>query len=149
MGHKTIDMVLAATVANSGTVTGIAYPSGTDQAFFTSDNAEASGVAIVNDNDVYPESASKISLSYGASTITLTNSSGVSWSAGSELLLQLGYATPEVVTVIQQPVIADLAALTDSPATADALRDELQTTVVAKINTLLAELRAAGVIAAA
>lgn len=147
MGFKTVELVLAANVASGGTVTGIAYPAGTNQAFFSSGNASATGVAIVNANDVYTEAGSKISIAYGGSTITLTNSSGVSWPAGSELLLQLGYAAGDPVVVIEQPAIANLAALTDSPATADALRDELQTTVVAKVNSILAALRAAGVIA--
>ena len=144
MGFKTVELVLAAAVADDGTVTGIAYPSGTNQAFFTSGNASATGVAVLNGNDVYAEAATKVGITYGASTITLTNTSGVTWPAGSDVILQLGYATSDVVTVIQQPVIANLAALTDSPATADALRDELQTTVVAKVNALLAALRAAG-----
>lgn len=131
MGFKTVELVLAAAVANSGTVTGIAYPSGTNQAFFTSGNASASGVAVVNGNDVYPEAAAKVSISYGAATITLTNSSGVSWPAGSDLLLQLGYATPLVATVIRQPAFTDIGA---SPTQAN-------------FNALLATLRAAGVIA--
>ena len=147
MGQKTIDMVLAAAVANSGTITGIAYPAGTNQAFFTGANAQATGVAIVNGNDVYREAASKVSITYGASTITVTNSSSVTWPAGADLLLQFGYATPAAATVIQQPAIADFAALTDSPATADALRDDITTKMVGKLNTLLEELRAAGVIA--
>ncbi len=147
MGFKTVELVLAAAVADDGTVTGIAYPSGTNQAFFTSGNASATGVAVLNGNDVYAEAATKVGITYGASTITLTNKSGVTWPAGSDVILQLGYATSDVVTVVEQPAIANLAALTDSPATADALRDELQTTVVAKVNAILAALRAAGVVA--
>lgn len=46
-----------------------------------------------------------------------------------------------------QAAIADFAALTDSPATADALRDDLVATWLPKLNTLLAELRIAGIIA--
>ena len=147
MGFKTVELVLAAAVADNGTVTGIAYPSGTNQAFFTSGNASATGVAVLNGNDVYAEAATKVGITYGASTITLTNKSGVTWPAGSDVILQLGYATSDVVTVVEQPAIAILAALADSPATADALRDELQTTVVAKVNAILAALRAAGVVA--
>ena len=147
MGFKTVELVLAAAVADDGTVTGIAYPSGTNQAFFTSGNASATGVAVLNGNDVYAEAATKVGITYGASTITLTNKSDVTWPAGSDVILQLGYATSDVVTVVEQPAIANLAALTDSPATADALRDELQTTVVAKVNAILVALRAAGVVA--
>ena len=147
MGFKTVELVLAAAVADDGTVTGIAYPSGTNQAFFTSGNASATGVAILNGNDVYAEAATKVGITYGASTITLTNKSDVTWPAGSDVILQLGYATSDVVTVVEQPAIADFAALTDSPATADALRDDAQTKIVDKMNAVLAALRAAGLIA--
>lgn len=90
---KTLELSLAADVADSGTVTGIAYPSGTNQAFFTGGAASATGVAIINFNDVYTEESTDITITYGASTITLTNGSGVTWPAGSEVLLQLGYAS--------------------------------------------------------
>lgn len=173
MGYKTIEFVLGAGVADSGTVTGLAYPAGTNQAFFTGGNASAAGVAVINDNDVYRETASKIGVTYGASTITLTNLSGVTWPAGSEVILQLAYAGGNVVTVISQPAIADLTGtltgtnnnaiadlttLTDSPATADALRDQLMSAwkveidshfkeMQAKIQSLTTALRAAGIIA--
>lgn len=146
MGFRTIDLVLAADVATAGTITGIAYPSGQNQASYTGNNASAQAVAIVNDNDVYKQSASKIGVAYGASTITLTNSSGVTWPAGSTVTFQTASADAAVVTVVSQPAIADFAALTDSPATADALRDDLVANWLPKLNTLLAELRAAKVL---
>ncbi len=91
MAYKTLELSLAADVADSGTVTGIAYPSGTNQAYFTGENASATGVAIVNGNDVYTEASADSTITYGASTITLTNGSGVTWPAGSTVLLQLDY----------------------------------------------------------
>jgi hypothetical protein len=172
MAFRTITLALAADVANSGTITNIAYPAGTNQAFFTGGNASSGSVAVVNENDVYRQTASQIGVTYGASTITVTNSSGVTWPAGATLRVQLDYLQAAVVTVVEQPVIvdlggsltgtnndaiADLTTLTDSPATADALRDQLMSAwkveidshfkeVQAKINTILARLRAAGVI---
>lgn len=82
-------MVLASAVANNGTVT-VAYPSGYTQANFIGGLASATGVAIINKDDQWLESAAKISLSYGASNITLTNLSGVSWPAGATLDVGLG-----------------------------------------------------------
>lgn len=172
MAFKIHTQKLASAVADDGTIAGIPYPAGTDQAFFTGDNANATGVAVVAGNDVYRQTASKIGITYGASTITLTNTSDVTWPAGSDLLLQLGYATADEVTVIAQAAIADvggsltgttdgslagLSTLTDSPATADALRDQLMSAwkveidlnfkeLQAKYNAILAALRAAGVI---
>jgi hypothetical protein len=172
MSFKTITLALAADVANSGNITGIAYPAGTNQAFFTGANASAGGVAVVNENDVYSETDSKIAITYGGSTITVQNTSGVTWPAGSTLRVQLDYAAADTVTVVQQAVIADLGGsltgtnnsaiadlttLTDSPATADALRDQLMSAwkveidshfkeVQAKINGILAALRAANVL---
>lgn len=76
--------VLASDVANSGTVT-VSYPSGFSQ---TSFNAGLAGTgtghyAIINGNDKWAASASKMSVSFGASDITITNSSAVTWAAGS------------------------------------------------------------------
>jgi hypothetical protein len=88
---KIAQFTLATAVADDGTVTGIAYPSGTNQAFFTGGAASATGVAIINENDVYTEAASKIGITYGASTITLTNTSDVTWPTESTVILQLGY----------------------------------------------------------
>ena len=172
MGFKTTELLLASAVADDGAVTGIAYPSGTNQAFFTGGNAASTGVAIINNNDVYEQAASDIGITYGASTITLTNTSDVTWPAGASVTLQLGYASLAEVSVIAQPAIAalggtltgtndgslsDLPTITDTPATADALRDDLVTNVVpvvnanfkelqAKVNGLIAALVAAGVL---
>lgn len=172
MPQKTLDLVLGSAVADDGTVTGIAYPSGTNQAFFTDPNDNANGEAIINGNDVYTEAAAQIGITYGASTITLTNTSGVTWAAGSTVALGLAYAAPDPATVISQATIAaiggtltgtvtgdlaDLSSLADSPATADALRDELMAEwkvaidlnfkeLQAKYNALLAAVKAAGVV---
>ena len=168
MAFKTAELVLAADVADDGTVTGIAYPTGTNQAFFTSDNASATGAAVVNNNDVYLETASAVGLAYGDTTITLTNKSDVTWPAGSSVVVQFGYAAADEVTVIAQPAeaaltgtltgsvdgaMADIAALDTSDAYTDAAVNvaitsanlqlkELQT----KLNAVITKLVAAGVL---
>lgn len=92
MSFVTTSIVLGAQVANAGTVA-VPYPAGTNQAFFTGPNAAANtGAAVINENDVYPEAAAgvRINLTYGASDITLTNNTGVTWPAGSTVRVQLG-----------------------------------------------------------
>jgi hypothetical protein len=90
---KTTEFDLGADVADDGTVTGIAYPTGTTQASFISGNASATGVVFIQHNDEYREADTEIGITYGASTITLTNLSGVTWPAGASVTLQLGYAS--------------------------------------------------------
>ena len=87
-------VVLASAVANAGTVD-IAYPSGTTQATFTGVNAAPNtGAVAIGGNDVYPEASSgvRVGISYGGSTITITNNTGVTWPAGATLQAQLGRA---------------------------------------------------------
>lgn len=50
------------------------------------------------------------------------------------------------VVVGDQAAIVDFASPTDSPATADALRDDLNTIWLPKLNQILARLRSAGLI---
>lgn len=175
MASKVIELVLAADVADDGTVTGIAYPTGTNQAFFTSGNASATGVAIVNGNDVYLETASKMGLTYGGSTITLTNKSDVTWPAGATVIVGLGYAAADEVTVIAQPTeaalggtltgsvdgtMADIAAIalsTTNTYTDAAVNTAVNTAITSanlqlkelqtKVNALITKLIAAGVLA--
>jgi hypothetical protein len=90
MAFKLIELVLAAAVLDDGTVASIAYPSGTVASQFTGGNKSATGKVVVNDNDVWLESAGKITITYGA-TITLTNKSDTTWAAGSTVLLELRY----------------------------------------------------------
>lgn len=130
-----VNLVLGSAIANSGTLT-VAYPSGTAQATFTGGNAAADGVAILDDNAVLRQSASQIGLTYGGSNITLTNSSGVSWPAGTRIRLELGVAEPRT-TFIQQPAIADTA-----------LANNTSTTIDAALTAIRSALRNAGIIAA-
>lgn len=79
---------LASTVANSGNFT-TAYPSGFDQAALQN----STGGKLTINGDVYTQGVG-FSLSFGASTITVTNSSGQSWAAGAEVGLSFGRSDP-------------------------------------------------------
>lgn len=179
MATKTVFVTLGADVADGADLT-IAYPAGTDQAFFTSGNASANGVAIVNDNDVYLEADGDIAIAYEASDIDITNDTGVDWLAGQTVRIGLAYASPSTVTVIEQPAIANLGGtltgtvdgtLADIAATAAATAGGSTPTAAqvdtgiatavasivtgtntqlkelqAKVNAMLAALRAAGIL---
>lgn len=90
-----VKLALGADVANSGTLVLAAYPTGTTQATFTGGNASATGMVIINNNDEWTEAASKISIVYGSSTITITNSSGSTWPAGASVIVGLSHAGSE------------------------------------------------------
>lgn len=150
--------VLGSAVANAGTVV-VPYPSGTNQAFFTGVNASANGAVVLNDNEVYPEQPSgvRVNITYGASDITITNNTGVSWPAGSTLRIQLGRIGNDRPDFQSGPAIASL---TDSSggtvgATLPAIgatyvQAEVRNSVAslnAQIERILAALRAQGIIA--
>lgn len=80
-------MALAAPVANSGSVA-VGYPDGFVQADFTGANASADGQVAVNDNDVYLQTEGHVGIGYGASTITVTNTTGQTWPLGARLRVQ-------------------------------------------------------------
>lgn len=84
-----ITAVLAAAVANAGTVT-IPYPAGQTQASLASSTG---GMVVINNNMVYPQAASgagTVALTFGASDITITNNSGETWPAGASLIASFG-----------------------------------------------------------
>jgi hypothetical protein len=58
------------------------------QADFTDANASATGAVAINSNDIYEQAAGKVGFSYGASTITVTNTSGQTWPTGSRVQVQ-------------------------------------------------------------
>lgn len=80
--------VLAADVANAGTFT-FAYPSGTTQQSFDTGLTGALSSIIIDYNDKWTVAAAKVSFAFGASLITVTNSSGVTWRAGQKYLIDL------------------------------------------------------------
>lgn len=100
---------LAADVASAGTFT-IPYPTGTTQQDFdTGLGLPTGGYAIVNDADRWTGAAGKVSYAFGASLITVTNSSGVTWLANSKVQLQIDRQDGNTVSTIQIPM--NLAAI--------------------------------------
>lgn len=94
---------LAADVASAGTFT-VPYPSGTTQQDFdTNLGLTTGGYAIVNDADKWTGAAGKVSFAFGASNITVTNSSGVTWTANSKVQLFIDRQDGNHVTLIQLP----------------------------------------------
>ncbi|MDI1263863.1 MAG: hypothetical protein PS018_11460 [bacterium] len=102
-------ITLGAAVANSATVD-LAYPSGTSQKSFTAGLKGTGSYVMLNDNDKYLESDSKISMSFGASLITLTNSTGATWPIGTKVELNVDQQDGNDVIMLQIPVF--LAAIT-------------------------------------
>lgn len=150
-------VILATAVANSGTVT-LAYPSGTNQAYFTGLNARAASVVVLNDNDAYTQAASQIGVTFGGSDITLTNSTGFTWAAGTKVAVGLAYAN--AADAFSGQISADMVALTDSSGgtasnTLAAISGTYSQTEVrnsiaslaAKINNIRTALRSAGIMA--
>lgn len=85
----TVSGVLAAAVADAGTFT-VAYPTGTVQADFTAGLANPNGhYAVLNTGAQWNSSDADMSLSFGASNITVTNSSGETWAAGTEYVINI------------------------------------------------------------
>lgn len=84
-----IKAMLAAAVAPAGTVT-VPYPTGTTQASLT---GTTGGSLALNNNDRFPQAASgagTVAFAFGASNITITNNSGISWPVNSEIIVSFG-----------------------------------------------------------
>lgn len=86
MGNYNVQGVLASIVANAGTFTA-AYPTNTDAGIFIGAVQHQLAVA---QNLYYAPSG--FSLTFGTSSITVTNNSGASWAAGSAFILGLQVA---------------------------------------------------------
>ena len=150
-------LVLATAVANAGTLT-VAYPAGTTQASFIGANAAANtGAAVLNGNEVYPEAASgvRVNFTYGASDITVTNNTGITWPAGSTLRVQFGRAGADRPGFAPGPAIVSLTTSvgTASDTIADVGAAFNQTTLnnimasqARKTNEILVALRSLGII---
>lgn len=100
-----IRTTLAADVANNGTVA-LAYPAGYAQGNFTAGLAGPNGYVIVNKNDKWTVAAAKCSFSFGSTTVTITNTSGVTWTAGSDLYVNLDAQDGNDVMALMVPVTA-------------------------------------------
>lgn len=150
--QKMVEGIFATAVADDGTVT-IAYPAGTNQAYFTGGNAAANGQLVLNDSDVLEEGADKFSLTYGASNITLTNLSGAAWAAGTKYRVGLSYGAEAYSFGGQKS--AAITKLTDNStgtasdtiaAISDAATKNAIASNAAKINRIIDALRAANII---
>lgn len=106
-----VSTVLVSAVADSGTFT-VAYPTGFVQADFTNGLGAAGGhYAIVNGNDRWAQADSKMAVTtFGASTITITNNSGVTWAAGSTVEIFIDIQDGNNVQTLAFPI--HLAAIT-------------------------------------
>lgn len=100
---------LPADVLTANTFT-IPYPTGTTQQDFdTGLGLTTGGYAIINDSDKWLGSAGKVSFAFGASLITVTNSSGQTWAANSKVQLQIDRQDGNSCEMIQLPM--NLAAI--------------------------------------
>lgn len=104
-----VEATLASAVADTGTFT-IAYPTGTTQSSFNAGLAGTGAYLMLNNNEKLTEAATDISVAFGASEITVTNSSGFTWAAGTEVSLSLDQRDGNDVVILQLPI--NLAAVT-------------------------------------
>lgn len=93
MGYATKEFTIATAVTSPAGTVVISYPTGTVQADFTGNNAATISRLLVNNNDLWLESADDFDLTYGASTITITNKTGVTWAVGDTIVAQFANAT--------------------------------------------------------
>lgn len=146
---------LAAAVANAATVV-VPYPAGFNQAALI---GSTGGSLALNNNDVYPQAASgvRVNFTFGASDITITNNTGVSWPIGSDIIVSFGRSTIEGRYVPSVQFGPSIVALTVSVGTtgntvADVGAAFNQTTlnnnfrvVADKVNEIVTKLKAAGI----
>lgn len=123
---QTLTAYLAANVANGATVD-VAYPAGTAQRDFDAGLSGPGSYVMVNDNDKWTAAAGKVSFSFGSSLITVTNNSGVTWTAGSKLVLSFDQVDGNHVALVQVPY--NLAALANGAMLNPGLRLGLTGTV--------------------
>lgn len=114
----TAEMVLASTVADDGTVA-ISYPSGSSQLSFTAGLAKyGSSYILLNDNKKWlegddPANGKGVEFTFGASTVTITNRSGVSWTAGTKLRVNLDQVDGTFRIPLTLPVSLDTVTAAD------------------------------------
>lgn len=143
---------LASAVADDATFT-VAYPSGITQARLLGCSG---GRMVVNGDIGYDEGSSGFTVSYGASEITVTNTTGGSLAAGTELILSFGENTRDgsynIPVMAAAPVALTAATGTASNTIADVGGAFNQTTLnnnfkslASKLNEVLAALEASSV----
>jgi hypothetical protein len=147
--------VLASAVANAGTVV-ISYPAGTTQASLL---GSTGGELVLNDNDRYVQapSGTRVEFTFGASNITVTNQTGVSWPEASTILVSFGSSDFEGryttgIAVAPATVALTVSVGTASNTIADVTASFSQTvlnnnfrSVSAKINEIITKLKDAGI----
>lgn len=108
MGYVTAtEFTLATAVASPAGTVAISYPTGYVQADFTSANASATAYLLLNDNDRYEEADDEFDISYGASTVTITNKTTYTWPIGTKVLVALARVSPSE-TFSQAAAVANL-----------------------------------------
>lgn len=80
---------LASAVADAGTFT-VAYPSGFDQDALV---GTTNGEVVVGENDIWDQADPGFAFSFGASNITVTNNTGATIAAGTDLTISFGEYT--------------------------------------------------------
>lgn len=136
-----------AVTSPAGTFT-MSYPTGRVQADFTGSNAATDAYIIFNGNDRYTEASDKFDISYGASTITITNKTGATLPAGTTVILGTARnaALADVTTLAGtltgtiDGTIADVAAVSTSGGNTYA--DSAINTAITSINLQMKELQA-------
>lgn len=147
-----VTTTLASAVANNATFT-VAYPSGITQARLLGCSG---GRMVVNGDIGYDEGASGFTASYGASEITVTNTTGGALAAGTKLILSFGENTRDgsynIPVMAAAPVALTAATGTASNTIADVGGAFNQTTLnnnfkslASKLNEVLAALEASSV----
>lgn len=123
-----ISGTLNADVASAGTFT-VAYPTGlAAQGYFDTGLAvPGAGTILLNNSDRYTISGSGFTLAFGASNITVTNTSGVTWTAGTTFLLTVDRQDGNNVTILNIPV--NLAAIANGALLNPGLRPGFRGTI--------------------
>jgi hypothetical protein len=105
--YANAQILLTADVANAGTLT-VNYPTGTTQASFTGANAglPSDNMAIIN--GVKFTGSTLLTFAYGASNITVTNNTGVTWVAPTTTvsdvsLARFGFPRADPVQIYNGP----------------------------------------------
>jgi hypothetical protein len=105
-----INGVIAADVANNGAFT-VSYPSGDNQQDYDTGLAPGTCAIILNGSDKYTSASTQVSFSAGSSNITVTNTSGVTWPAGTAFSLIIDKVDGNNVVYVGIPVnLASIAA---------------------------------------
>lgn len=147
--HDSVEYTLAAAVTSpAGTVTTVPYPTGRVQADYTGGNAATDAYLIINGNDRWTEAADNFDISYGASTITLTNKTGATWPIGTQITLGTARlaaladvtALAGTLTGTIDGTIADVAAV--ATAGGNTYADSAINTAITSVNLQHKELQA-------